>query len=372
MTAIYLKHGDEFVAMDESPYAAEDVLQRLLAEHPALLAGGDGEGETQWLLIEREAGVPDREGGSDRWSLDHVFVDRAGVPTFVEVKRATDTRARREVVAQMLDYAANAPVHWSRDHLRTAFEARAGAPDVAHALVTELTGNEDVDGFWQLVDDNLEARRLRLVFVADEIAPELRRIVEFLNEQMERTDVLALEVKQYVERGGDRATLVPTIIGDTGRAQAVKGRSSAPRAKLDAGAVRASLERIDDGPRRRRLLELHDFFEGMEGARLSHGTKSVTFWLGEDAGRPVNPSLWLDGSLGLDWRHVRDRWEPRALTGAAQRIALVPGMEPMIRAAIPRAMNTWMRCDVVAESDEATEAFKAAIVDVVAGELWAG
>jgi hypothetical protein len=34
-------------------------------------------------------------------------VDEAGVPTLVEVKRSSDTRARREVVARMLDYAAN-------------------------------------------------------------------------------------------------------------------------------------------------------------------------------------------------------------------------------------------------------------------------
>ncbi len=42
----------------------------------------------------------------------------------------------------------------------------------------------------------------------------------------------------------------------------------------------------------------------------------------------------------LDWRHVRDRWEPEALQAIAERIALVPGMEPLIRAALPRAMNT--------------------------------
>jgi hypothetical protein len=38
-----------------------------------------------------------------RWSLDHLFIDGDGVPTLVRVKRTSDPRARREVVAQMLE-----------------------------------------------------------------------------------------------------------------------------------------------------------------------------------------------------------------------------------------------------------------------------
>lgn len=55
-----------------------------------------------------------------RWSLDHLVVDQDAVPTFVEVKRASDTRARREVMAQMLDYAAKG----QRSGLRTSVQAR--------------------------------------------------------------------------------------------------------------------------------------------------------------------------------------------------------------------------------------------------------
>ena len=44
------------------------------------------------------------------------------MPTFIEVKRASDTRARREVVAQMLDYAANGSMFWTAEQLRSLFE----------------------------------------------------------------------------------------------------------------------------------------------------------------------------------------------------------------------------------------------------------
>jgi hypothetical protein len=49
-------------------------------------------------------------------------VDRDAVPTFVEVKRASHTRARREAVAQMLDYAANGSLFWAPEQLRAWFE----------------------------------------------------------------------------------------------------------------------------------------------------------------------------------------------------------------------------------------------------------
>ena len=45
------------------------------------------------------------------------------MPTLVEVKRSSNTQLRREVVAQMLDYAANVSTEWTVDLLRTWFEA---------------------------------------------------------------------------------------------------------------------------------------------------------------------------------------------------------------------------------------------------------
>jgi len=96
-------HG--LVALAQSEFVREDDFQQLLEKHPILLSGSqsDTESARRWLLIKREMAVPAQEGGSDRWSLDHLFVDQEGVPTLVEVKRQGDTRLRREVVGQMLD-----------------------------------------------------------------------------------------------------------------------------------------------------------------------------------------------------------------------------------------------------------------------------
>lgn len=41
---IFLRRGDELIAMAEQPYATESMLQELLAAHPALLSA-DGEAQ---------------------------------------------------------------------------------------------------------------------------------------------------------------------------------------------------------------------------------------------------------------------------------------------------------------------------------------
>jgi len=122
---IYLIHNDgRLIEMSQQDYDSEDLLQGLLAQHPNLLAGDqmDDLHPRRWLLISRERGLPSEEGGSYRWSVDHLFLDQDAVPTIVEVKRSSDTRIRREVVGQMLDYAANAVVYWPVEAIRTEFE----------------------------------------------------------------------------------------------------------------------------------------------------------------------------------------------------------------------------------------------------------
>lgn len=221
---IFVIHeGGRLVEMLIQPYEAEDVLQKLLADYPGVLAGERETSSRRFALIKREAGVPAEEGGAPRWSLDHLFVDDEGVPTFVEVKRRADTRIRREVVGQMLDYAANGLSYWKVDALRQQFEDSQAArgQDPVEAL-RELVGDEeDVDTFWERVRTNLAARKVRLVFVADDIPSELRALIEFLNEQMRSVEVLGLEVKQYSGEG--LRTLVATTVGQTQAAQQAKG-----------------------------------------------------------------------------------------------------------------------------------------------------
>jgi hypothetical protein len=220
-----LKDSNQLVEMKEHTYDSEDLLQTLLAQYPNLLAGDQINSSIprRWLLVKREKEVPSQEGEGGRWAVDHLFLDQDGVPTLVEVKRSSDTRIRREVVGQMLDYAANATAYWSIEKIRAQFETNCSTQglDPNNVLQTFLEEQTDHDQFWQNSKTNLQAGKIRLIFVADEIPNELRRIVEFLNAQMDPAEILAVEIKQFVGQG--MKTLVPRVFGQTAMAERKKG-----------------------------------------------------------------------------------------------------------------------------------------------------
>lgn len=206
------------VEMRESGFESEDIFQELLEKYPQLLAGDqiDENNPRKWIFIAREMGVPAKENGGAQWSFDHLFIDQDAIPTFVEVKRSTDTRIRREVVGQMLDYAANGIKYWGIDQIKEKYEL-CGKPALADIGIEP----ENEDLFWSNVDANLRSGKLRLLFVADEIPETLKCIIEFLNNQMVNTEVLGVEIKQFISDGKQK-TLVPRVIGKTAEAMSVK------------------------------------------------------------------------------------------------------------------------------------------------------
>lgn len=217
--AIYLRRGDELVEMKEAPYEYERVLQEKLADYPRLLGGGQLEagGLQRWALIAQEKSVPDKEGGSERWSADHLFVDQDGVPTIVEVKRSDNTEIRRKIVGQMLDYVAHASIFLDAGSLEARFEQTCNELEVSPERTIADLVEGDPDGFWETVERNLRSKQIRLVFVADEVPSELKRVVEFLNEAMSDVEVLAIEVIQYTS--DDQTVFVPRLHGQTEEAK---------------------------------------------------------------------------------------------------------------------------------------------------------
>jgi hypothetical protein len=214
--SIFLENNGNLIEMKEAKWDAEERLQELLAKYPNLLAGDQMNelAPREWLFVSREFGIPGEVDAGDRWSLDHLFLDQDAIPTLVEVKRGTDTRIRREVVGQMLDYASNLATNVSGERIRQRFEASIGPDSDPAAAIAECFGEDfDVEGFWAQLQNNIAAGKLRLVFVADEFPQELRRIVEFLNRQMQQTDVFAVEVKQFVSPDEVHRTLVPRLLG---------------------------------------------------------------------------------------------------------------------------------------------------------------
>lgn len=214
-----LQGGDSLLAMEPAQFANETDFQRLVSRFPELLVGDqiDPQNPRRWVLVKREQSVSTGEIGASVWSIDHVFLDQDGIPTLVEIKRQTDSRIRREVVGQMLDYAANCATNWSVDKLQAGLEKTcADNNQSVDSVLRQLIGPDgNVEDFWERVKTNLQAKKIRLLFVADVIPLELRRVVEFLNEQMERVEVLAVELRQFAEKDLNLKTIVPTVYGQT-------------------------------------------------------------------------------------------------------------------------------------------------------------
>jgi hypothetical protein len=235
-TGIYLVRDDgQLLEMTEQPYGSETLLQELLEAHPNLLDGdgGDHPASSGWLAIMREATSLEDER-NDRWSLDRVFLDREGVPTLVEVDCSGEGRVHQAAIGQLLAYAASMSTYWPVDALVAQFEANCRDTDRDPEQVFEVFfgSDEPEEVFWQQVKTNLQAGRLRLVIVADEVSSELRRMVEFLNEQMDPAEVIALEIKQYVSEDGLK-TLVPRSIGRTAEANKKKLPTTLERRRWD-------------------------------------------------------------------------------------------------------------------------------------------
>lgn len=181
------------------------------------------ENPRQWLLVKREMPVPDPGSGSARWSIDFLLADQDAMPTFVECKRFNDTRCRREIVGQMLEYAANGHHYWSKDDLCAFAEetAQARGQTTEEALRSiQDTDEPEVAAYFERVEENLRQGQVRLVFALEDSPFELRSVVDFLNKQMERSEVLLVEIRQYAS--GPTRVAVPTLFGFTEEARRVK------------------------------------------------------------------------------------------------------------------------------------------------------
>ena len=200
-------------------------LQRILEINPDLVPGDqiNPSDPRRWLVVRREMPVPDPSTGDNRWSIDLFFVDQDAMPTFIECKRYSDTRAKREVVGQMLEYAANGHYYWSKEYMRNYAEQVAkknGMTLEEEIKRLQPEEPETVDEFFQHVQDNLREGQIRLVFFMEESPAELKSVVEFLNKQMERSEVLIVEARQYEYEGTKIVT--PVLFGFTEEARQVK------------------------------------------------------------------------------------------------------------------------------------------------------
>jgi hypothetical protein len=174
--------------LDRGFFKNEDELQYAIAQNPQILFT---EGEPKVFLVKREVILP------SAGKLDILLVDELGVPVAVEVKLGRNIQSRREVVAQVFDYAADLN-ELTVDELDDI---------VNQSLQSILIDPEKNINNWRVCGGNLRSGNLKIVIAIDESNENLTRIVGYLNVHSD-IDVRLVEIHSY----DNGAVLVPTIL----------------------------------------------------------------------------------------------------------------------------------------------------------------
>jgi len=197
------------------------------------------------------------------WRLDHLLVDQRGVLTFVEAKLRENRESRRQVIGQILEYAANAQEYWGNGLARKLASEywRDKGTDVDDVLRAAF-GEIDAEAFWAEVEANLRRGKVRLIIATDDLRPEVRRVIEYLNQQLKTVEVFGLEIRCFGD-SPDSGVIVPFVIGQTQAAYDEKGRP--PLKSWTPDELRRYYEsQPDDNLRTRQLLDWavqNDYFE---------------------------------------------------------------------------------------------------------------
>ena len=281
MSLVYRVVGDrQTVSMTRLHCRNEEKeLQDLLEANLQLIPGEqiNAEEPRRWLLLKRELPVEDPATGENRWSLDFLLLDQDAVLTLVECKRFRDVRAKREVIGQMLDYAANALHYLTREKFGAfiAEQARQSGVD-ADTFVRDFDARDatSVDALFENVQNKVAEGEVRLVFFMEEAPPELRSVVLFLNKQMDRAEVLIVEAKQF-EHDGD-PIVVPSLYGYTEEARRIKKtvtvRSASERRSWDEQTFQADVVRRLDDRSAKTVLLLYERLSAARGIEIRWGS----------------------------------------------------------------------------------------------------
>lgn len=87
----------------------------------------------------------------------------------LDVEKGTNTDIRRNVVGQLLDFAANAVIDWPTKIIKASFEAQCheDGKSPERELERPLGVDADLAEFWTKLETNPQAGCIRMIFVAD-------------------------------------------------------------------------------------------------------------------------------------------------------------------------------------------------------------
>jgi len=223
-------------------------LQALLHQHPGILPVADIEpGFGELVPVARE--VPCGHG-----FVDNLYLTPAGEIVVVETKLWANPQARREVVAQALDYAAAlSAMGYERFEAAVARALGFAAPPSLHALVADRPDALDEPAFVDAVAENLRRGRMLVIAAGDGVRREAEALASLLQGHAGAHFTFAL-VELAAYRVGDTetylvvpATLARTVLVERGVVRIEDGRATiAPPAPAREAAGAAPAQSLTE------------------------------------------------------------------------------------------------------------------------------
>jgi len=203
----------------EEGYASEAELQTFLRRYPDLMPLEEIELNSPPLLcIGWEVGVL---SGAE----DILYVDRNGLLSVVETKLRKNPESRREVVGQILEYAAHMS-RWSSSDVEQQAErffASGKSSDeytnlslekaLQRFLESDGLSVVSYDDFLRSVQANIDQGHFRLIVAIDEVPESLLRTVEFVNRFSEHFEIYLVQLKRFRDMAREQNIFVPSLFG---------------------------------------------------------------------------------------------------------------------------------------------------------------
>ncbi|XIA66042.1 hypothetical protein ACFIOY_08075 [Bradyrhizobium sp. TZ2] len=248
---IWLQEGDMAQALRRVDIGStatsgydEDWLQALLHSQPTVFPVEQIEtGFGDLIPLCRE--LPLMFGAGRSGSLDNVFITSSGGLVLIEAKLWRNPQARREVVAQAMEYAAAVFRMDYETFERTALKARQCEPD-RYTSIYELVRKHDPSAgepeFVEALSRNLARGRAVIAVVGDGIRDDIAPLAELLQSHAGQRFTFAL-VELGVFESPQKAVrlVIPSVLAKTVLIERGVVR-------LQDGAIRIEAERSSDTP----------------------------------------------------------------------------------------------------------------------------
>ncbi len=353
----------------EEGFASEEELQTFLKENADLMPLEEIElGTPPLLCIGCEVGVASG-------AQDILYIDQNGLLTVVETKLRKNPEARREVVGQILEYAAQMSSWNAADVERQAqrFFAGKNCPESYRGVTLEtalqgfLQGHQMVqqfsyEEFLQLVQTNIDRGHFRLVIAIDEPPDPLLLTVEFVNRFSERFEMYLIQLKRFRDNAKNQNIFVPALFGRVASVQ----KKRAQGVPWDRDRFLAQVD-VKAPQRKSVLMDLIAFAELEHSVAWGRGASIGSFQFviqspNLPSGRASIPAFFVmaNGRMSFDFWTLAKALEARLIEAYRSDLRVI-GRIP----AESLDTLTWKEFDVDAlATADALEGFKRAVLNL--------